>query len=154
MKHDKTPSKWYTYKIVGVFTNSLDFFPEELVLLLYKRTRKKLEDFSHLRKYSNEVFALLSNILVVFIHKNDLPNCIFFYNELKNSISETNNKMYEKVMTRFFKELVITIETKELNNQNIEKIISLITSLDMPLKTIQCQSLVQVVKDNNNQLSV
>lgn len=62
--------------------------------------------------------------------------------------------MYEKVMTRFFKDFVITIETKELNNQNIEKIISLITSLDMPLKTIQWQSLVQVVKDNNNQLSV
>lgn len=140
--------EWTYYELV-LFTNSLDFFPEELILLLYKRTRKKLEDFSHLRKYSNEVFALLSNILVVFIHKNDLPNCIFFYNELKNSISETNNKMYEKVMTRFFKELVITIETKELNNQNIEKIISLITSLDMPLKTIQCQSLVQVVKDNN-----
>lgn len=57
-------------------------------------------------------------------------------------------------MASFFKDFVITIETKELNNQNIEKIISLITSLDMPLKTIQCQSLVQVVKDNNNQLPV
>ena len=87
-------------------------------------------------------------MLFLFI-KTIFQTVFFFYNELKNSISETNNKMYEKVMTRFFKELVITIETKELNNQNIEKIISLITSLDMPLKTIQCQSLVQVVKDNN-----
>lgn len=140
--------EWTYYELV-LFTNSLDFFPEELISLLYKRTRKKLEVFSHLRKYSNEVFALLSNILVVFINKNDPTNCTFFYNELKNSISETNNKMYEKVMADFFKELVITINTKEMNEQNIRKIISLVTSLDMPIKTIQCQSLVQTVKANN-----
>lgn len=140
--------EWTYYELV-LFTNSLDFFPEELILLLYKRTRKKLEDFSHLRKYSNEVFALISNILVVFINKNDANNCIFFYNELINSISETNNKMYEKVMTSFFKELIITINTQKMNDKNIEKIISLVTSLDMPLKKIQCQLLAQTVKVNN-----
>lgn len=47
--------EWTYYELV-LFTNSLDFFPEDLILLLYKRTKKKLEDFSQLRKYNNEVF--------------------------------------------------------------------------------------------------
>lgn len=32
--------EWTYYELV-LFTNSLDFFPEELILLLYKRTKKK-----------------------------------------------------------------------------------------------------------------
>ncbi|UDE94485.1 helix-turn-helix domain-containing protein [Carnobacterium viridans] len=125
--------EWTYYELV-LFTNSLDFFPEELILLLYKRTKKKLEDFSQLKKYNNEVFSLLSNILVVFITKNDTEKCIYFYNELKKSVSETNNKMYEKTMLTFFKELIGIMKSRKLNSQNIEKIISLFTYLDMPLK--------------------
>lgn len=140
--------EWTYYELV-LFTNSLDFFPEDLILLLYKRTKKKLEDFSQLRKYNNEVFSLLSNILVVFINKNDINKCNYFYNELKSSVSEMNNKMYEKTMVIFFKELINVINSKKLNNKIIETIISLFRCLDMPLKTNQCVSLVEIVKSNN-----
>lgn len=131
------------------YSNDLDFFSEELILTLYKRTKRKLEDFTQLRKYNNEVFSLLTNILVVFITKNDIEKSVYFYNELKNSISETNNKMYEKVMLNFFKELVNLIDTKQINNQNIEKIIMLFDYLDMPMKKNQCIYLYENVVNNN-----
>lgn len=140
--------EWGYYELV-LFTNSLDFFSVELIWVLYKRTKKKLEKFSKLRRYSNEVFSLVTNILVVFISKNDIDKCSFFCNELKDSISETNNKMYEKVMINFFEELIIGMKIKKINFKKIEETVSLISKLDMPLKTVQCQSLVQMVKSNN-----
>lgn len=60
-----------------------------------------------------------------------------------------NNKMYEQTMVIFFKELVNVINSKKLNNKIIETIISLFRCLDMPLKTNQCISLVEIVKTNN-----
>ncbi|AEB28834.1 transcription regulator [Carnobacterium sp. 17-4] len=139
---------WTYYEIV-LFTNSLDLFSEEQILLLYKRTKSKLEHFKMLRKYNNEIFSLLSNILVIFIKKNNINKSCFFYEELKNNMSETINTMYEKTMMIFFKELVTIMSSKNYNNKNIEKIISLFVYLDMPLKEFQCTSLFEVVKSNN-----
>ncbi|WP_034298401.1 Rgg/GadR/MutR family transcriptional regulator, partial [Alkalibacterium sp. AK22] len=42
--------EWTYYEVV-LFTNSLDFFSEDLILLLYKRTKDKLKYFSELKKY-------------------------------------------------------------------------------------------------------
>lgn len=140
--------EWTYYELV-LFTNSLDFFPEELIIILYERTKKKLEKYNLLRKYNNEVFSLLSNILVIFITKNDYKNCTFFFNELSNSISETKNKMYDKVMLAFFEELIVMMISKTYDKKKIEKIISLFCNLDMPLKTIQCTKLFETVKKNN-----
>lgn len=140
--------EWTYYELV-LFTNSLDIFSEELLLLLHKRAKEKLKDFTQLRKYSNEVFSLLTNILVVFITKNDIEKSTYFYNELKLSLSETNNRMYEKVMLSFFKELIGIIDTKKSNTQSIEGIIALFDYLDMPVKKNQCVHLYKIVKNNN-----
>ncbi|WP_035051677.1 Rgg/GadR/MutR family transcriptional regulator [Carnobacterium pleistocenium] len=140
--------EWTYYELV-LFTNSLDFFPEELLLLLHKKAKEKLEYFSQLRRYSNEVFSLLTNILVVFITKNDIEKSTYFYKELKKSMSETNNKMYEKVMLSFFKELIGIIDTKKSDAQTIEQIIILFDYLEMPVKKNQCVHLYENVKSNN-----
>lgn len=140
--------EWTYYELV-LFTNSLDFFSEDLILLLYKRTKKKLDYFGQLRKYNNEVFSLISNILVVFIIKNDLNQSTYFYKELKLNLSETNNKMYEKTMLIFFKELISAMKSKQLNITIVDTIIALFKCLDMPLKTNQCSKLVGIVKKNN-----
>ncbi|MGO1590304.1 MAG: hypothetical protein ACTHWI_08785 [Alkalibacterium gilvum] len=100
-----------------------------LLLLLYKQTKIKLENFSLLRKYNNEVFSLLLNILVVFIKKDDVKMSAFFYEELKNSVFETTNTMYEKTMMIFLKELINIMKSKNYNERNIEKIISLFSCL-------------------------
>lgn len=139
--------EWTYYELV-LFTNSLDFFSEELLLILYKHAKKRLEHFSLLRKNSNDVFSLLSNILVVFIKKNNINKSIFFYHELKNSVSKTDHTMYVKTMLIFFKELINIMNSKEYDNQNIVKIISLFDYLDMPFKKNQCNSLVEMVKNN------
>lgn len=139
----------WTYYELMLFTNSLDFFPEELIIVLYKRTKEKLKKYSRLKRFNNEVFSLISNILVVFITKNNMEQCIFFYNELKSNVSETKNKVYDKIMLAFFNELIIMMTLKQCDNKKIERIILLFTNLDMPLKTTQCSSLFEIVKNNN-----
>ena len=52
----------------------------------------------------------------------------FFYEELKNSVFETTNTMYEKTMMIFLKELINIMKSKNYNERNIEKIISLFSS--------------------------
>lgn len=139
--------EWTYYELV-LFTNSLDFFPEDLILLLYKRTKEKLADFNSLNKYNNDVFSLILNILVVFITKHDKEKSSFFYQELKGSISATNNKMYEKTMLIYFNDLITMMYSKEVASPSIDKIIGLFDYLDMPLKKAQCTSLFEIVKNN------
>ncbi|WP_208559378.1 helix-turn-helix domain-containing protein [Marinilactibacillus kalidii] len=140
--------EWTYYELV-LFTNSLDFFPEELILLLYKRARTKLTSFSQLRKYNNEVFTLILNILVFFIERNNIVKCDYFYNELLQNTSLNNNKMYERTMMIFFENLLFMMKTKKSNNE-VEKIISIFNYLDMPVKAQQCSSLLESVKKTSS----
>lgn len=66
-----------------------------------------------------------------------------------NSISDTNNKMYERAMILFLEEMIFTMKTTEENEENIEKIIDIFNYLNMPLKANQCSSLLETVKRNN-----
>lgn len=140
--------EWNYYELI-LFTNALDFFSEDLILLLFIRAKKKLASFSQIRKYNNEVFVLVLNIIIFFIEKNDIEKSSFFYNELLSSTSETNNKMYEKTMIIFLNHLLYIMKTKKEPINEVEKIISIFNYLDMPLKAKQCSLLFQTVKRNN-----
>lgn len=139
---------WTYYEIV-LFTNTLDFFSKETIGVLYKRTKKKLKYFSNLRIHNNEVFVLISNILVTSIENNDLESCKYFYNELIKSMDSVNNKMYEKTMIIFFGELTKLIENPNLKIDKINEIIGIFDLLYMPGKSNQCRNLYELVKKNN-----
>ncbi|AQS54424.1 hypothetical protein BW727_200021 (plasmid) [Jeotgalibaca dankookensis] len=139
----------WTYYELMLFTNSLDFFPNDLIILLYKRTKQKLKEYKLLNRFNNEVFSLITNILVVFIEKNDIQKSTFFYNELKNGLSESKSKVYDKIMLAFFEELIAIMSSKKYDNNKIDTIISIFTDLDMPLKKRQCVLLFETVKQNN-----
>ena len=86
--------------------------------------------------------------------KNDIEKSSFFYNELLNSTSETNNKMYEKTMIIFLNYLLQIMKTKRESTNEVEKIISIFNFLNMPLKAKQCSLLHETVKSNNLTSSV
>lgn len=140
---------WNYFEII-LFTNSMDFFSKDTILLLYKRLRDKLEEFKQIRKYNNELFVLVNNILVIFLIANDLNTSKKLYSDLKQYMSNTNNKMYEKTMLIFFKELIDMISKKTSNSSPIEEIINFFDFLNMPNKKNQCIQLVEVIKVNNN----
>lgn len=141
--------EWNYFEII-LFTNSMDFFSKDVILLLYKRLRGKLEEFKQIRKYTNELFTLVSNILVLFLKENDLNTAEKLYFDLAQYTSETNNKMYEKAMLVYFKELIKMIKYKSNISIPTEEVIKVFDFLEMPNKKKQCLQLLEIIKRNNN----
>lgn len=140
--------EWHYYELV-LFTNSLDFFPEELIILLYRRAKQKMIFYKQMRKYSNEVFSLILNILVFFMERNNIERTELFFNELLNNRSKTNNMLYENAMIIFMEELMIIMKTKIDTGAKIDEIIKIFQILDMQMKAEQCQRLYELVQRNN-----
>lgn len=140
---------WTYYELV-LFTNLIDFFSLELIDILYKRAKKKMLYFNKIKKYRNELFSLITNILVLHIEENNSVLCNFYYSELAKNVSETNNLMYEKSMLIFFKELLNIMETQKYHSSNIDKIIDFFDFLDLPFRKQQCIELLNLVEQNNH----
>lgn len=140
---------WTYYELV-LFTNLIDFFSFEVINVLYKRAKKKLIYFNKIKKYRNELFSLITNILVLHIEENDTALCKFYYSELTKNASDANNLMYEKTMLIFFKELLNIMETQKYNSITIDKIIDFFDFLDLPFRKQQCIELLNLVEQNNN----
>lgn len=141
--------EWNYFEII-LFTNSMDFFSKDVILLLYKRLRDKLEEFKQIRKYTNEIFTLISNILVIFLRENEFNTAQKLYFDLTQYTSDTNNKMYEQAMLIYFKELIDMIKDKSNYSKSVEEIINIFDFLDMPNKKKQCIQLLEIIKRNNN----
>lgn len=140
---------WNYFEII-LFTNSMDFFSKDVILLLYERLKEKLEEFKQIRRYNNELFVLVTNILVIFLIANELRISKILYSDLTQYTSDTNNKMYEKTMLMFFKELIDMISKRTTESKSIEEIINFFDFLNMPNKKRQCIQLVDIIKNNNN----
>lgn len=140
--------EWHYYELV-LFTNTLDFFSEELIILLYKRAKQKMIFYKQMRKYGNEVFSLILNILVFFIERNNIEKTELFFNELIENRSKTNNMLYENAMIIFIEELITLMKTKVETRTKIDEIIMIFQTLDMPVKAKQCRGLYEVVQKNN-----
>ena len=105
--------------------------------------------YKQMRKYSNEVFSLILNILVFFMERNNIERTELFFNELLNNRSKTNNMLYENAMIIFMEELMIIMKTKIDTGAKIDEIIKIFQILDMQMKAEQCQGLYELVQRNN-----
>lgn len=139
---------WTYYEIV-LFTNLLDYFSLEVINIFYKRVKKKLAYYNKTKKYRNELFSLITNILVLHIEDNNIASCKFFYSELVACSSQTSNLMYEKTMILFFKELLILMEKSTYDPDNVNRIVDIFDFLGMEFKKKQCIELIQLVIENN-----
>lgn len=139
----------WTYYEIMLFTNLLDFFPLSTINILYKRAKKKLIYFKKIKIYRNDLFSMITNILVLYIKENNITLCRFYYSELSENLSNTNNLMYEKTMLLFFKEAINIMENELYNPNKADKIIDMFEFLELPFRKQQCKDLLELVKYNN-----
>lgn len=135
---------WHYYELV-LFTNALDFFPEDAV---YARAKEKVTEFTRMKRYKNELFSLISNILVLQLEKNNLEKSLFYYADLEKTVSASDNRMYEHAMLLFFKELIGIMHHQE-DTQKLTDIIQTFKLLDMERMANQCVGLLEIVRNNN-----
>ena len=138
---------WNYYELV-LFTNSLDFFPEEVLDAVYTKAKEKMTEFNQLKRYKNELFSLISNILVLQLEKNNLEKSLFYYADLEKTISASDNRMYEHALLLFFKELIGIMQHQE-DTQKLTDIIQTFKLLDMERVANHCADLLETVRNNN-----
>ena len=138
---------WHYYELV-LFTNALDFFPEDAVDAVYARAKEKMTEFTQMKRYKNELFSLISNILVLQLEKNNLEKSLFYYADLEKTISASDNRMYEHALLLFFKELIGIMQHQE-DTQKLTDIIQTFKLLDMERVANHCADLLETVRNNN-----
>lgn len=139
---------WGYYEVV-LFTNSLDFFSADLIEALYSTVKLKMTEFNRIRRYKNEIFSLISNILVLYLEKNDVDKSAFYYAELESAVSNSDNRMYEHAILLFFKELISLIREKKEDTHKLQQILQMFDFLEMNRISKQCSSLLADVRRNN-----
>ena len=115
---------------------------------VYARAKEKMTEFNQMKRYKNELFSLISNILVLQLEKNDLEKSLFYYADLEKTVSASDNKMYEHTMLLFFKELIAIMQQQE-DAQKLTDIIRTFKLLDMDRIANQCVGLLKTVRNNN-----
>lgn len=144
MEYLFTVGTWNYYELV-LFNNSLDFLHNDFVDSVYKKVQNKMKKLQKLRRYKNELFSLISNILVIRIHSQNLEDSKYYLNELRVNLSVHNTNMYEKTMVIFFNELIKIMENPMEDRKKINSVLSVFTFLEMEHNRDQCFQLLEKV---------
>lgn len=116
--------------------------------VVYAKAKEKMTEFTRMKRYKNELFSLISNILVLQLEKNDLEKSLFYYADLERTVSASDNKMYEHTMLLFFKELIAIMQQQE-DAQKLTDIMQTFKLLNMDRIANQCVGLLEIVRNNN-----
>ncbi|MGE7090387.1 hypothetical protein ACQKII_02785 [Lysinibacillus sp. NPDC048646] len=145
-----TCENWGYYEIT-LFSNSLNFYSNEFINIVYKRAKKTLLDFQTFKRYRNEVSLMLFNIMEKKISDGDIDGATFYLKELNELKITVIDNMYVQAMIKFFS-AIVDIANDDLHKKSqieVEKIIDFFYFLDLAFKAEQCQNLYKKVKDMN-----
>lgn len=144
-----TCETWGYYEI-KLFSNSLNFYSDELIEIVYKRVKQTLMEFQVIKRYKNEIAILIFNILEKKVSNGDIKAAVFYINELEKIKSMVIDNMYLQSMIKFFTGIVLLMSGDLRKQREIEKIIEFLGFLDLNYKEEQCRILYEkVLKDSN-----
>lgn len=133
---------WGYYEIM-LFSNSINYFSQDLIDIVFKRSTSVITDFQLLRRYRNEYAMLLLNI----INKNILETNYFvaekYFKEYENMGEVLQNDMYYQSMRKFFREVLEIVTNKKQSTQELAKILSYLGYFNMKNKQKQCIALLE-----------
>lgn len=91
-------SFWTTYEI-SLFGNSLSLFSEELLIILLKEIKKRIEDYQIMHKNLRDLVRLLQNGALIFLRKKKVDQALELSNFLITVIER--NQYFEKTRQLF-----------------------------------------------------
>lgn len=134
---------WGYYEVT-LFTNSVSFFSNELVDLVYKRAKNVLIN-RNLKRYRNELAILLFNIIEMKISSKNVASAKYYFNELENFKFDVLDNLYTQVMIKYFQEILQMIALKQ-DNSRINRIIEIFDFIGLDSKKLQCISFYEKTK--------
>ena len=91
-------SFWTTYEI-SLFGNSLSLFSQELLIILLKEVKKRINDYQVMRKNIRDLVRLLQNGALIFLRKGEVDQAVKVSNYLKTAIK--SDQYFEKTRQLF-----------------------------------------------------
>lgn len=131
---------WGYYEIV-LFSNSLSFYPSELIDLVYARAKKSLISYQDLTRYRNEIALTLFNIIEIKLINKELDQAKIYMLELEKIKNDVIDNMYIQCIIKFFNEIIEMLSGDKKRHTKILKIIDCFTFLELHNKERQLTEL-------------
>ncbi|MGN7479189.1 hypothetical protein ACTHOQ_15190 [Solibacillus silvestris] len=146
---------WGYYEIM-LFSNSINYFSQELIDTVFKRVKNTIINFQKLQRYKNEYSMLLLNIITKSLFEFKYQIAKKYFKEYEKLADILQNDMYYQSMKIYFHEVISIMINKEHPTDELEKIVTIIGYLNMKNKQKQCIDLLKhlklnVQKNPNNQ---
>lgn len=120
---------WGYYEIT-LFNNSLPYYTNELIDLVYSKAITVLHNSPNKNRYRNENAFLLCNILEIKILSKDIKSTKFYLNELQSLKLETNDNIQLQIMIKYFTAIFEYISYQK-NEEIIFEILNIFEFLDL-----------------------
>ncbi|MFB7159710.1 helix-turn-helix domain-containing protein [Lysinibacillus sp. NPDC056232] len=137
-------NSWGYYEVT-LFTNTLSFYSNELIDLVYSRAMNTLLILKNLKRYRNEVALMLFNILEIKIVSKKVSSAKFYLTELNNIKLDVVDNMYIQAMIKYFTAILDLIDGK-YQEDVVFKIAEMFEFLGLDSKKSQCLSFYNKVK--------
>ncbi|MER2007027.1 MAG: hypothetical protein ABS939_06200 [Psychrobacillus sp.] len=137
-------NSWGYYEVT-LFTNTMSFYSNELIDLVYSRAKNTLLMLKNLKRYRNEVALMLFNILEIKIVSKDVRKAVFYLNELNEIKVDVVDNMYIQAMIKYFKAILDLINGNG-QEETVLRIIEMYDFLELDSKKEQCQTFYNKVK--------
>lgn len=135
---------WGYYEIT-LFANTLSFYSEEFIDLVYSKIVSTLLTLKNIKRYRNELALIIFNILEVKILNKNITSANFYLKELAKLQIETIDNMYIQTMITYFSLIIKLIEGSN-NDNSILKIIEIFNFLQLNQKSEKCMTFYIKVK--------
>lgn len=135
---------WGYYEIT-LFTNTVQYYSDELIDIVYSQVTKALQHSPRKRRYQDDIAALLCNILEIKILTKNIQSATFYLNELKDNISTSPDNTYSKIMLKFFTSIIEYIQDND-KEENIIRTIDTLAFLELQIIKEICESTYYRVK--------
>lgn len=141
---------WGYYEIV-LFTNTMEFYPLDIIDIVYKRCNSYLLEFKGSRRYKNEQAIFILNILEITVRKSDISRTQYYLKQFKEISSSLLDNIYFKTMEKYFSCLLSIIKGEKVIEQKneIQRILDFLAYLEMKNQYLQCKSLYELVLEKN-----
>lgn len=146
LQHYLVNCNTWGYYEVTLFTNSLQFYSDELIDVVYSHASKVLQLSPRKSRYQNDLAILLCNILEVKILSRNINSAKYYLIELQKNVSSKPESTYQKIMLKY----LTTIIDYTHDNKHEETIITILDTLSfLELQMIKnlCENFYYKVKE-------
>lgn len=136
---------WGYYEIM-LFSNSIDYFSQQLVDIVFKRVKNTIVNYQKLQRYKNEYSMLLLNIIRKTLHEHNYRLAKRYFQEYEKLAKVLENNMYYQSMKIYFQEVIRIMLNPTHPTLELEKILSILGYFNMKNKQQQCIDLLVYLK--------